>query len=189
VAIDLGTGTGQAVLRRARRNPRELVIGVDADAAAMADASRKAASSARHGGLSNALFLAAGAEELPGPLANRADMLSAALPWGSLLHGLLAADPMLVEGICACLKVDGELVLLLSATERDAAATLRLTDLEDATRLASALESAGLQVIECRPADESDVNLLSSGWGKRLRIPAKRSAWVFRARQAGSRSL
>lgn len=184
MAIDLGTGTGQQVLRRARQNPDELVIGIDAAVAAMTDSSRKAAGSPRRSGLINALFLAAAAEELPGPLVGRVDLMTVALPWGSLLRDLLAADRELLSRITACLRDDGELELLLSATERDAAAHASLADDRDAARLASAYESAGLHIVECRPADESDVRRLSSGWGRRLGIPVKRSAWLFRARQA-----
>jgi hypothetical protein len=32
-------------------------------------------------------------------------------------------------------------------------------------------------------ATKSDVDRLSSGWGKRLGIPAKRQAWLFRLRR------
>ena len=93
MVLDLGTGSGKAVLRRARQRPEELVIGLDADARAMADASRRAAGPARRGGLPNALFVAASAEELPGIVAGRVDTLTIALPWGSLLRGLLDGEP------------------------------------------------------------------------------------------------
>lgn len=94
-----------------------------------------------------------------------------------------------LQGITACLRGGGELEVLLSATERDTAANTTLADAGDAARLACAYESAGLQIVECRPADESDVARLSSGWGRRLGIPSRRAAWLFRARQAGSRPL
>jgi len=181
VVIDLGTGSGQAVLRRARQDPDKLVIGVDADAAAMADSSRRAAASVRHGGLPNALFLTASAEDLPGPLRGSATLITIALPWGSLLRGLLAADARLIEAVAACLRPKGELQILLSATDRDEAANSTLLDEREAARLASAYESAGLQVVEYRQADESDVARLSSGWGRRLGIPRRRPAWLFRA--------
>jgi 16S rRNA (adenine(1408)-N(1))-methyltransferase len=62
VAIDLGTGDGRHVLAAAAADPDTLVVGVDAVAAAMAVASRKAA---RRGALPNALFAAAAAEHPP----------------------------------------------------------------------------------------------------------------------------
>jgi 16S rRNA (adenine(1408)-N(1))-methyltransferase len=157
----------------------------------MADSSRRAASSVRHGGVPNALFLAAALEELPGQLAGRVHRVTVALPWGSLLRGLTNVDAGVINAITGVLSDNGELELLVSATDVDARQTSVMLESEpDAAALASALESAGLHVLECRPALESDVQRLSSGWGRRLGIPGRRRAWLFRARQAtGSRPL
>ena len=182
VVIDLGTGSGQAVLRRARQYPNELVIGVDADAAAMADASRRAAASPRRGGLPNAMFLVAPAEELPGALAGTADELVVALPWGSLLRGILDTDVALLEKMRACLRARGEMELLLSTTARDGQRGLSLENAPDAACLAARFAVLGLDVREWRGADESDVTRLSSSWAKRLGIPARRPAWFFSLR-------
>jgi 16S rRNA (adenine(1408)-N(1))-methyltransferase len=62
VTIDLGTGDGRRVLRAAAAQPETLTIGVDANAAGMADASRRAA---RRGALPNTLFAVAAAEHPP----------------------------------------------------------------------------------------------------------------------------
>ena len=62
MAIDLGTGDGRSVLAAAAARADALVIGVDASAAAMAEASRRAA---RRGALPNALFAVAAAEHPP----------------------------------------------------------------------------------------------------------------------------
>jgi 16S rRNA (adenine(1408)-N(1))-methyltransferase len=60
--IDLGTGDGRRVLRAARARPEILHVGIDANAAGMAEASRRAA---RRGALPNALFAVAAAEHPP----------------------------------------------------------------------------------------------------------------------------
>jgi 16S rRNA (adenine(1408)-N(1))-methyltransferase len=62
VAIDLGTGDGRHVLAAAAASPDTLVVGVDANAAGMAEASRRAA---RRSALPNALFAVAAAEHPP----------------------------------------------------------------------------------------------------------------------------
>jgi 16S rRNA (adenine(1408)-N(1))-methyltransferase len=62
VAVDLGTGDGRYVPHAAAERPETLVIGLDANAAAMADASRRAQ---RRSGLPNALFVVAAAEHPP----------------------------------------------------------------------------------------------------------------------------
>jgi 16S rRNA (adenine(1408)-N(1))-methyltransferase len=58
----LGTGDGRAVLAAAAGHPGTLVVGVDANAEAMATSSRKAA---RRRALPNALFVVAAAEHPP----------------------------------------------------------------------------------------------------------------------------
>jgi 16S rRNA (adenine(1408)-N(1))-methyltransferase len=62
VTLDLGTGDGRQVLATAAQRPDTLVIGVDANAAGMAEASRRAA---RRDALPNALFAVAAAEHPP----------------------------------------------------------------------------------------------------------------------------
>jgi 16S rRNA (adenine(1408)-N(1))-methyltransferase len=163
VVVDIGTGTGQAVLRRARREPLSLVIGVDTDARAMADASRRAAANFARGGVPNAIYLAESAERLPGALAGRADQVTVVLPWGSLLRGLLGSDPALLGAISDMLRPGGEIVMLL-----DQPITPQV---------------AGLELVELRPATASDVAELSSAWGQRLGIPRTRPAWIIRLRR------
>ena len=58
----MGTGDGRYVLRAAAKQPDTLVIGLDANAAAMAAASRRAA---RRGALPNSVFVMAAAEHPP----------------------------------------------------------------------------------------------------------------------------
>ena len=62
MAIDLGTGDGRRVLALAVARPDTLASGLDANAAAMAEASRRAA---RKDALPNALFAVAAAEHPP----------------------------------------------------------------------------------------------------------------------------
>jgi 16S rRNA (adenine(1408)-N(1))-methyltransferase len=160
------------------------VIGIDPDASSMADSSRRAAASARKGGLANAIFLVGAADDLPGRLCGRADEVTIALPWGSLLRGVLTADQRLLGNVGALLKSRGEIVILVSATDGDAAAGgITLSSSADAQELGCRLDSGALQLVECRLATKSDVDRLSSGWGKRLGIPAKRQAWLFRLRR------
>jgi hypothetical protein len=76
--------------------------------------------------------------------------------------------------------------VLVSSIPRDSAANGYVLESEaDAAAFAARLEGGGLCVIECRPADRSDVDRLSSGWGQKLGIPDRRPAWLFVARQAG----
>jgi 16S rRNA (adenine(1408)-N(1))-methyltransferase len=80
VTIDLGTGDGRYVLAAAAADPHRLVIGVDANAAGMTDAARRAMGTARRTGVANAVFLAAAAEALPQELDSVADLVTAHFP-------------------------------------------------------------------------------------------------------------
>ena len=72
------------MLRLARHSPDTLVVGVDTNAAAMQDASRKAPP--------NALFLVADARDALRMFEGRVSELRVALPWGSLLRRVLEGD-------------------------------------------------------------------------------------------------
>jgi 16S rRNA (adenine(1408)-N(1))-methyltransferase len=65
VTVDLGCGDGRAVLAAAAARSDRLVVGVDANAAAMAEASRRAARKPAHGGLPNPLFMVAAPRRCP----------------------------------------------------------------------------------------------------------------------------
>ena len=109
------------MLARARREPDSLVIGVDANADAMAESSRRAAAPERKGGLPNALFVVAAAERLPPELRGIAAEVSILLPWGSLLRGALAFDDACdaAAGIAGLVAPGGRVRAIVSIDPRD----------------------------------------------------------------------
>jgi 16S rRNA (adenine(1408)-N(1))-methyltransferase len=170
------------VLRGAAREPETLFIGIDADAGAMFEVSRRAARPPNRGGVPNAMFLVAAAESLPGLLRGQAHLATIALPWGSLLRGLLCADGALLAAIAGCVRPGGEVELLISTLERDASADGRALNDRSARELGGAYRARGFEIVELRPAGADDVARLSSGWGRRLGIPDRRPAWLYRLR-------
>lgn len=177
--MDLGTGDGAAVLRRARREPGTLAIGVDTDAAAMREASRRAASKPTRGGLPNALFLAGAVGELSAALDGMVCEVRVTLPWGSLLRAARDADPTFVGTVLRLLQPGAVFRLLLSVTERDLAAGATPLDDTAMVDLAVAYGSAGFDCIEVRQATAADVDESGSTWAKRLGIPSRRPAWLL----------
>ena len=117
--IDLGTGDGRFVLATAAAEPATLVIGIDASADAMAEASARAARSPRRGGLPNALFVAAAAEAPPAELLGIASRVVVQLPWGSLLRGALALDEEVARGIAGLVAPGGRVEVLLAPATKD----------------------------------------------------------------------
>lgn len=180
VILDVGTGGGTALLRRARRAPDVYFIGIDAAAERMREASHRGARLPERGGSPNVSFVAAAADELPGGLANMADEASVVLPWGSLLQGVLAADEVMVGRLIGLLRDGGRLELLLSVAESDNAVDSPPLDEGRARALATDYERLGLKTEEVRLAEESDIDRLGSSWGRRLGIPSHRQAWILR---------
>lgn len=187
MVVDIGTGSGSAVLRRAAREPSTFFIAVDADLSAMADASRRAARPTRKGGRENVMFVVSAAEDLPDSLAGIADEASVILPWGSLLAAALNPESDTFARVRAVGNEYGELTLLVSAQKRDQVAGTFELDETSSADLVGRYESCGLIVVERRLASRADIDRYSSGWGRRLGIPDRRSAWLFRLRTSVAR--
>lgn len=168
--VDLGTGDGRAVLARARSEPRALVIGIDASAAAMAEMSRRASQR----GPGNALFLAEGAERLAdSALAGRADLLTVTFPWGSLLRGFVGLDPATLAGAAALLRPGGRLEVLASVMPSDRVPGLDCLDDRAAAAIRAAWRAAGLELTSMRPATPAEIVASGSSWAGRLRAARK----------------
>jgi 16S rRNA (adenine(1408)-N(1))-methyltransferase len=168
------------VLATAAREPETLAIGIDADAASMAEASRKAMRAAKRSALPSALFVVASAEALPAELNGCVDLLTVQFPWGSLLRGILDGDPAIVSGIARLTKPGAAVTLLLSVTEHDRV-TGRVS-LDDATfaDLEPRYAAHGLSLREARPATVEQLANSHSTWAKRLRAGSQRPAWYAR---------
>jgi 16S rRNA (adenine(1408)-N(1))-methyltransferase len=159
--VDVGAGDGGYFLHRARTEPATFAIAIDASPDALASGAWRA----KRARLANAVFLVEGVERLPSDLDEVANEVTIHFPWGSLLRGLLSADPAVLSPIARLLKPGTELRVLLSATARDGHADLSC----DALRRTSADFAAfGLQLDEARPARLSDIAASRSAWGKRL---------------------
>jgi 16S rRNA (adenine(1408)-N(1))-methyltransferase len=172
VIVDIGTGDGRAVLARAAAEPRALVIGVDAAAAAMTDASRRAA----RRGPTNALFFAAGAEELHAtPLAERAGLVTISFPWGSLLRGVLGLDPAVLAGVAALPCNDTTVEVLASVVPDDHVAGLDRLDATLEPSIRVAWQAAGLELCSMRRATAAEIEASGSSWARRLRTAQRAS--------------
>jgi 16S rRNA (adenine(1408)-N(1))-methyltransferase len=192
--VDLGTGDGRSVLARAAHEPGSLVIGLDANAAVMAEASRRAARRPSKGGLPNALFALAAAEAPPPELASRADLVTIVMPWGSLLDGVLGRPEHAAAraGIASLVAPRGSVVAYLSTTTRDGR---DLPELHDgyAQTLEAVWSDHGLCLASWRPALPDELAATGSSWARRLGIAAGRgdrdgrTAWRLGLVRTGGR--
>jgi len=182
VTIDVGTGDGRAVLAAAAREPTTLVLGLDANAAAMAEASRRATRPARKGGLGNARFVLAAAEAPPSELAGLAERVTILFPWGSLLRGCVGGDAAVAAGVAGLVATGGTLDLLLAPAQRDGLEGVPIDAGALASAVARAFDTGGLGLVESRPATEEEVHATRSSWARRLlpRREAERRVMLVR---------
>lgn len=150
----------------ARRAPDTFVIGLDANASALAEASRRAAGPARRGGVENVLFVVAGIEHPPVELTGLADEVTILFPWGSLLRGALALDDAAAAGIATLARPGGRVVTYTSVTDRDGLDLPPLDETGDA--LAARWSRHGLVVDGIAPATIEEVAATGSSWARRL---------------------
>lgn len=183
LVLDVGTGGGRAVLAMAAVEPEALVVGIDADAASMVDASRRAAASARRGGRPNAMFVVGAAEELPDVFEGGAFDVAVRFPWGSLLRGSLTGEGPVASGIASAVAACGTLTLLLALKPNDGHDDLLpLVDEPPllAERLGAVYAPLGLALADCRFATSAEVAEAHSSWARRLRVGRDRQAVLAR---------
>lgn len=154
-----------------------LVVGIDPNVAGMVEASRRASRPLARGGLPNALFVIAAAEDLPRELDGRAGQVSVTLPWGSLLRGLLHADESILSGLSRVTLPDARVALLLSVTARDGVDGWSALDAASLYGLTDAYALHGLRLLDARPATVDEIRATNSTWAKRLALGHAREAW------------
>jgi 16S rRNA (adenine(1408)-N(1))-methyltransferase len=180
VIVDLGTGDGRAVLARAMSEPDAFVIGIDANAAAMAEASRRAVRPRPR--VANAAFIAGAAESLPGPLAGVASLVTVTMPWGSLLRGVLGLDRAALLGMASIVAPSGRVDVLLSVVPADHVDGLETIDRGARAGIAAAWRRFGFELLAMDLASREDLSATHSSWARRL---GDRPVWrlTFRRRQ------
>lgn len=89
IYIDIGTGQGSFIYKRAKENPEAFYLGLDAAVDNMVENAKKILKKPEKGGLKNVLYIVSSIENPPSELENIADHLYVNLPWGSLLEGVV----------------------------------------------------------------------------------------------------
>jgi SAM-dependent methyltransferase len=94
VLVDVGCGDGRHTVRWAERRPDALVVGLDAETTRL----DRSVAAARKRKLA-VVFVTAVAEHPPRPLRGRCAEIAVVMPWGSLLDGILGADPDVLRAV------------------------------------------------------------------------------------------
>ncbi len=183
----MGTGDGAFVLRRARAEPRRLHVGIDANAEALREASRRAARKPKRGGAPHALFVRAAAEALPDELAGLANAVTVLLPWGSLLRGVAAPEPLVLAGLRALCAPGATLLVVTGYDPRRDPGTAGARPLAPLSRerldveVLPAYRDAGFAA-DAAVATPAELRGLGTTWASRLAFGRERSYWRIRAR-------
>ena len=157
----------------ASRHPDTLVIGVDANADALRDASRRFAAKPARGGLPNALLARLALADAPGELAGLVDRLTVLLPWGSLLHAVARPEVAALVALRGLCKPGAEIRVLFGygpAADGAAMRDLALPSLDDAATLGAlerAYRDAGFAATASR-VTRGEVRELPTTWAKKL---------------------
>jgi 16S rRNA (adenine(1408)-N(1))-methyltransferase len=175
VRLDIGTGDGRYVLHTARNCPQSLVVGLDACRENLRHGSRKAPP--------NAVFVIANALALPEGLHGLASRITINFPWGSLLSGLLDADPALMAGLSAVALPGASLEVRLNVgalievgwEARAGAASVRRN-----------LRAHGFEAGPPARLDSRELRAYPTTWAKRLARGREPHALLLRATRVGA---
>ena len=113
IVLDIGTGDGRFVSSVAKANPEKFYIGIDANAKPLEKPSMKATRRPAKGGLPNAMFVQAAAEDLPEEFAGIASEIHVNFPWGSLLRAVATGDPAILDSLGRILIPNGSLTITI----------------------------------------------------------------------------
>lgn len=174
VVVDLGAGDGRYVYEQARRHASHLYIAIDPDATTLSEYAFRASRKPARGGVENALFVVAAAEQLPPELQRLASLVRINFPWGSLLRGLLEPDGNILRNVARMLQPNGRFEVLLSYEPQHDTGAFAGTPLPEPNEarirqtLAPAYGNAGLNVTEVRRLSQEEALEIPSAWGRRL---------------------
>ena len=185
VLADVGCGDGRHTVRWAERRPDALVVGLDAETTRL-DRSLVAVRRRKLG----VLFVAAAAEAPPEPLLGRVAEVAVVMPWGSLLDGILGADPAVLRSVLALGAAGAVLDAVVNVRPWDAPASvdrkLAATPEPTPEHLEGLVRSYGELGWELEPVgwlSDRDARALGSTWASR--VVSARASRLLRLRAHG----
>jgi len=182
VLVDVGCGDGRHTVRWAERRPDALVVGLDAETTRL----DRAVAVARKRKL-GVLFVAAAAEYPPEPLRGRCAEIAVVMPWGSLLDGILGADPDVLHAVLGLGAPGATLDAVVNvrpwdapeSVDRKLAATPEPTA-EHLERLAGVYAEMGWALDPAGLLSDAEARGLGSTWASR--VVAARASQLLRLR-------
>lgn len=182
VLVDVGCGDGRHTVRWAERRPDALVVGLDAETTRL----DRALTAVRRRRLP-VVFVGAAVEKLPAALLGRAAELAVVMPWGSLLDGVLGADPAVLRSVLALAGPGAVLDAVVNVRPWDAPASIdrKLAatpepTAEHLTALTGAYGELGWALEPVGWLSDAEARALGSTWASR--VVAARASRLLRLR-------
>jgi ubiquinone/menaquinone biosynthesis C-methylase UbiE len=147
IVLDIGTGDGRFVSSSAKADPEKFYIGIDANAKPLEKLSMKATRKPAKGGLRNAMFVQAAAEDLPEELNGVASEIFVNFPWGSLLRAVAIGDPDVLGSLRSILHPGGSLTITIGIDP---------------------IRESGLEMREAREISMPEWSHIETSWARKL---------------------
>jgi 16S rRNA (adenine(1408)-N(1))-methyltransferase len=185
IVVDLGTGDGKFAYNYAKNNPAAFVIGIDASAESMEEVSYKTSRKPAKGGLDNLVFIWASAEQLPEELTDVAHEIYINFPWGSLLSGVMKADPVILNNIRKLAREDATIHVFTSYDTKFEPDLLTNGGMPELSlefiqeTLTEEYADQGLVISDAVMLDEKEKRQLTSSWPKKILSKRARDVFYF----------
>jgi 16S rRNA (adenine(1408)-N(1))-methyltransferase len=184
--LDIGTGDGRYVLKRAPRDPDKFFIGIDANVQPLEKPSLRLTRKPSKGGASNAMFVQAPVEDLPDEFANIASEIHIQFPWGSLLKAVTTGDSHVLSSLRRIAAESCSLRIVIGidpARDKSEVDRLGIPALATDTLrsfLIPKYAGVGFKVPEIRILDAKEWSALESTWAKKLQGSRSRTVLSLR---------
>jgi 16S rRNA (adenine(1408)-N(1))-methyltransferase len=186
VTIDLGTGNGQFVYKKAKKDPDNFYIGVDPCADSMLEYSVKANRKACRGGVENILFVIDSVENLPKELESVADKIFVNLPWGTLRDGIVKGEEDVLSSIRMISKDTGTLEVCVTYSNLYEEKVIDIRNLPELSTnyiknvLKYRYKLHSINITETAAWNNEDLKKVDSKWAKKLAFGRCREIYYFK---------
>lgn len=188
VTLDIGTGDGKFVYKRAQADPRTFFIGLDSSPANLLEYSTKILRNPQKGGLANVLYVIANVEQLPYELNHTADTIFVHFPWGSLLKSIVVGDQLTLTNIARVAGPGAALEILVNYNVFFDPIPLEILELPDMNieyiddTLVPLYAQAGITILERSYIGKDEMKALPTTWSKKLAYGRKPRTVYLRAK-------
>lgn len=180
ICVDIGTGDGRNIYRKAKAEPGTFFIGIDPVKDNMEEIAVKLNKKPEKGGLKNVVLAVAAAENMPPELHRIADTVTVLFPWGILLEGVVKPIDEFIDAVAETAKSGGKFEFITTyspAYEENTIETRAMPELSidyfngEYTEI---LKKHGLIVESVEMLDNEFVKGFDSKWARRLAFGRKR---------------